>query len=227
MLYGPNDLGKSTLADAIRLVLLLPIRQPIANVRALDRWPVPHGRADVPTDAQRLARASSSKAGSSVLEESRDGQQFDEVERARRVDARLRRSCAGESRAGRLGAAKGLPTSFGHRVAVHTGRRQRDLEGSLERDTAPTGKERIAAALQALAQDPLFVGLLREVQSNETQPTRTGCQEDGAGSVFKVAADRLKAARGEGALAEGVHDSEGVESQLRDLCRSVSSIRRT
>ena len=48
VLYGPNDLGKSTLADAIRLALLLPhTSTPHRGVRSLDRRPESRRRADL------------------------------------------------------------------------------------------------------------------------------------------------------------------------------------
>ena len=93
VLYGPNDLGKSTLADAIRLALLLPHAS-----RGCEPY-VPWAGGDDPfveltfeTEAQRIwrVRKQFGKPGSSYLEESRNGQDFSEVERARGVDARLR-----------------------------------------------------------------------------------------------------------------------------------------
>ena len=109
-------------------------------------------------------------------------------------------SCAGafpspEARA----ASKGLPTSFLATVLLST---QSDvtavLNDSLQGDPSGTGKERIAAALQAVAQDPLFVALLRATQARRDEAyTDKGAKKTAKGSVFKAAADRLNEVRDE------------------------------
>ena len=90
VLYGPNDLGKSTLAEAIRLALLLPHAS-----RGCEPY-VPWAGGDDPyveltfeTEAQRIwrIRKQFGKRGASHLEESRNGLDYEEVERARSVDA--------------------------------------------------------------------------------------------------------------------------------------------
>ena len=93
VLYGPNDLGKSTLADAIRLALLLPH----TSTHSEDYVPWTGGQNPVveltfETEAQRIwrVRKEFGKGGSSVLQESKNGVDFDDVERARKVDGRLR-----------------------------------------------------------------------------------------------------------------------------------------
>ena len=72
------------------------------------------------------------------------------------------------------------------------------LRDSLQDDPTGSGKERIAAALQAVAQDPLFVALLRETQARRDEAyTDKGAKKTAKGSVFKAAADRLNEARDE------------------------------
>jgi hypothetical protein len=93
------------------------------------------------------------------------------------------------------------------------------LNDSLQGDPSGTGKERIAAALQAVAQDPLFAALLRATQVRRDEAyTDKGMKKTVKGSVFKAAADRLNQMRGERErFQKAVDDSEGVEKQLRDL----------
>ena len=93
VLYGPNDLGKSTLADAIRLALLLPHTS--THIEEYVPWAGgqnPSRRADV---RNRSAAHLAGEEGipqrrRAILEESKNGKDFDEVERARKVDGRLR-----------------------------------------------------------------------------------------------------------------------------------------
>ncbi len=224
VLYGPNDLGKSTLADAIRLVLLLPHTSTYCEPY------VPWTGAQDPfvdltfeTEAERFwrVRKQFGKRGSSLLQESRNGQDFDDVERARGVDARLREILRwGIPEPGGTGAAKGLPTSFLATALLSTQANVSDLlDGSLSDDSTPTGKDQIAAALEAVAQDPLFVSLLRETQERRDEAyTEKGAKKTARGSVFKAAADRVKETRKEKEdLQKIVDDSEGVERRHRDL----------
>lgn len=224
VLYGPNDLGKSTLADAIRLALLLPH----TSSHIEDYVPWTGGQNPVieltfEAEAQRIWRVRKEfrKGGAAILQESKNGVDFDEVERARKVDGKLREIlCWGIPEPGGAGGAKGLPSSFLATALLST---QADvtalLAESLSDDPSASGRERIAAALQAVAQDPLFVSLLRETQARRDQAyTEKGAKKTAKGSVFKEAADRVREVRDEKErLQKLVEDSEGVEQQLREL----------
>jgi len=224
VLYGPNDLGKSTLVSAIRLGLLLP-----HTSTHCDQYVGWTGGGDpvvemtFETEAQRIwrIRKQFGKTGSSLLQESRNGQDFDDVERGRKVDGKLREILRwGIPEPGGTGGGKGLPTSF---LATALLSPQEDvgavLRNSLQDDPTGTGKEMIAAALQAVAQDPLFVAMLRETQARrDAAYTDKGAKKTAKGSVFKVAADRLNETRDEKERLEKiVFDSEGAERQLREL----------
>jgi hypothetical protein len=93
------------------------------------------------------------------------------------------------------------------------------LHDSLKGDVSGTGRERIAAALQAVAQDPLFAALLRATQARRDEAyTDKGAKKTAKGSVFKAAADRVNEVRDEKEkLQKLVEDSEGVERLLREL----------
>jgi hypothetical protein len=224
VLYGPNDLGKSTLVEAIRLALLLPHSS--THCVQYVGWTGgddPIVEMTFETEAQRiwLIRKQFGKGGSSLLQESRNGQDFDDVERGRKVDAKLRDILRwGIPEPGGVGAAKGLPTSFLATALLST---QAGVTGllqeSLEDDPTGSGKEQIAAALQAVAQDPLFLALLKETQARRDEAyTDKGAKKTAKGSVFKVAAERLNEARDEKErLQRIVSDSEGAEKHLREL----------
>ena len=125
VLYGPNDLGKSTLADAIRLALLLPhTSTPHRRVRPVGGRPESRRRADV------RDRSAAHLAGEEGVPQGRRGDAggIEERRGLRRGRARSeggRRSCvtscagAFPSPAGR-GGSKGLPTSFLATVLLST-----------------------------------------------------------------------------------------------------------
>ncbi len=224
VLYGPNDLGKSTLGEAIRLVLLLPHSS--TSCEPYVEWAGGHDpvvELTFETESQRIwrVRKEFGKTGSSVLQESRNGQDFDDVERARKVDGKLREILRwGIPEPGGSGGGKGIPSSFLATALLST---QADvtamLRDSLEGDPNASGKERIAAALQAVAQDPMFVALLRNVQARRDEAyTDKGMKKTAKGSVFKVAAERVTEAREEKErLQRVVADSEGAEKLLQTL----------
>jgi DNA repair exonuclease SbcCD ATPase subunit len=224
VLYGPNDLGKSTVVAAIRLGLLLPHTS--THCEQYVGWTGtddPIVELTFQTESQRIwrIRKQFGKSGSSFLQESKNGQDFDDVERGRRVDAKLREILRwGIPEPGGTGGAKGLPTSF---LATALLSPQDDvsavLRESLQGDPTGSGKEQIAAALQAVAQDPLFVALLRNTQARRDEAyTDKGAKKTAKGSVFKAAAERLNEARDEKErLHRIVADSEGAERQVREL----------
>jgi hypothetical protein len=224
VLYGPNDLGKSTLADSIRLALLLPFSSTYYDVyKPWSGAGDPRVELTFQTEEQRFWRVCKQfgHGGWSRLEESRDGQDFAEVEHRRRVDAKLREILGwGIPEPGGAGAGKGLPTSFLATALLSTQGLVTDvLYDNLHDDSTASGKERIAAALQAVTQNPLFLALLRAAQARRDEAyTDKGAKKTARGSVFKAAADRLKVARDEKErLQKFVEDSDGVEEDLRAL----------
>lgn len=224
VLYGPNDLGKSTLVSAIRLALLLP------HTSTYCEEYVPWTGGGDPTvdltfetEPQRIWRVKKifAKSGSSLLQESRNGRDFDDVARARNVDAKLRQILRwGIAEPGGTGGGRGLPPSFLATALLST---QADvtamLRESLQVDATSSGKERIAAALQAVAQDPLFITLLKCAQARRDEAyTDKGEKKRGKGTAFKIAAERVRAAREEKEeLQRKVTESLGTEKLLQKL----------
>src|SRR6202166_350458 len=197
VLYGPNDLGKSTVVAAIRLGLLLPhtsthCDQYVGWTGGED----PTVEMTFETEAQRIwrVRKQFGKGGSSLLQESRNGKDFDDLERGRKVDGKIREILRwGIPEPGGSGGGKGLPASFLATALLST---QADvsavLQADLQGDPAASGKEQIAAALQAVAQDPIFVSLLRSVQAKRDEAyTDKGAKKTAKGSIFKAAAERV------------------------------------
>jgi hypothetical protein len=159
VLYGPNDLGKSTLAAAIRAGLLLPARSSYANRYAPwrhDAEPeVELEFVDIEDRAWRVKKSFSS-SGSAELIASRDGVTFaGDVVTAREVDDQLRKLLKlGIPSPGGKGAPRGLPDSFLAEVLL-SDQTSVDavLKGSLESDGEVGGRVRLAEALQAVGLD--------------------------------------------------------------------------
>ncbi len=143
------------------------------------------------------------------------------MERGRRVDARIREILQwGIPEPGGVGGGKGLPASFLENALLPAQAEVSALlERSLQDDPTGSGKESIAAALQAVGQDPQFVALLREIQARrDSAYTDKGARKTAKGSVFKTAADRVNQSREQvERLQRIVSDSEGAEIRLRDL----------
>ncbi len=224
VLYGPNDLGKSTLADAIRLALLLPHTS--THIEEYVGWTSGRDpRVELTFETEPSESGASGRnfgrGGAALLQESKNGVDFDDVERGRKVDGKLRDILRwGIPEPGGAGGGKGLPTSFLATALLSTQANVTAvLNDSLQGDPSGTGKEQIAAALQAVAQDPLFSALLRATQARRDEATPTGVRRrPRRGSIFKAAADRLNEAREEKErFQRAVDDSEGVEKQLREL----------
>jgi hypothetical protein len=176
------------------------------------------------SEPQRIWRVAKKfgRSGASVLYESRDGVDFgDEAARGRAVDGRLRQLLGwGIPEPGGKEGSKGIPTSF---LATALLSPQGDvgavLKASLKEDPATSGKERIAAALEAMAQDPLFMEVLRKTQERyEAAFTPKGMKSKAQGSVFKTAADRVNQTQAEmEGLQQLVADSEGARKLMNDL----------
>jgi hypothetical protein len=180
VLYGPNDLGKSTLGDAIRLALLLPHTSSYIE----DYVPWTGGQNPVvemtfETEAQRIWRVRKEfrKGGTAILQESKNGVDFDEVERARSVDAKLREIlCWGMPEPGGTGGGTAVELPFdgtaidsrchGHSVQKLEQRSHRQRQGSHRGGITGRGA------------GPLFVSLLRDTGAPGSSLHPEGNQED-------------------------------------------------
>ena len=224
VLYGPNELGKSTLVEAIRMALLLPhnstYHEPYVGWTGGQD---PVVEVTFESGPQRIwrVRKQFGRSGSSLLRESKNGRDFDDVERGRKVDARIREILPwGIPEPGGTGGGKGLPASFLVTALLPVQAEVSALlERSLQNDPTASGKDHIAAALQAIGQDPKFTALLREVQAKrDSAYTEKGHKSTAKGSVFKDAAERVNETREEkDRFQRIVNDSEGAEILLRNL----------
>ncbi len=226
VLYGPNDLGKSTLAAAIRAALLVPTtsseasqftswfsdatpRVALTFVDATERyWTVRKGFGD------------GSNKGAELLY-SNDGASFALDCRGREVEERIRALLSwGIPAPGGKAGPRGVPNTFLANALLAA---QTDvdsiLEASLATDPDATGKVRLSKALATLAQDPLFKNVLDAAQQEyDLCFTRSGQRSRAQTSKFTVTADVIKALQKElEDLQRLVADSTAIEEQVNAL----------
>jgi energy-coupling factor transporter ATP-binding protein EcfA2 len=196
--YGPNDLGKSTLAAAMRAVLLLPSESTAhqAFVPWHDAGP-PRVRLTFERDGAlfRVTKVfGSGSLASAQLESSPDGSSYHEEEKGRAVDRRLRELLRwGIEAPGGKGAARGLPESFlSHVLLGEQGDVPQILERSLDADRDGSGKERLYEALSALSQDPIFKRVLEAAQAKvDAAFTPTGRRKTGQSSPLSPIKEQI------------------------------------
>ena len=240
VLYGPNDLGKSSLAWAIRAVLLLQ-----HNAAAHERFVSWYGDGEprvaltLCDDEDRYWRVTKTFGGAgsgrSHLESSKDGRTFITEVSGRQVDDRLRTMLRwGIQRPGGQGP-RGFPTSFLTQVllAEQDNVPQVLFDGSLVKDPDESGRLRLTEALNVLAQDPLFKKVLDAAQARvDVAFTPTGQQRRGKGSPFVEISDQLNlmAARARRAGGEGPRDGRrrgaGAPGQPSSATSSSTSWRK-
>lgn len=225
VLYGPNDLGKSTLASAMRAALLLPAESSAhqAFLPWHDAGP-PRVRLTIEQDGTlyRVTKVfGSSSVGSAQLESSPDGSSYHEEERGRAVDRRLRELLRwGIEAPGGKSGARGLPESFLSHVLLGS---QSDvpliLDGSLDADRDGSGRERLHEALQALSQDPVFKRVLAVAQAKvDAAFTPTGRRKTGQSSPLSPIKEQItQLAQEFERLTHQRRESEDVQARITSL----------
>ncbi len=203
VLYGPNDLGKSTLATAIRAALLVP--PGAAEARHFVPWhrdEAPRVRLelqDAPHDAGRYWQVRKSfgegSRASAELLSSKDGRDFTLDTKGREVEDQLRKLLRwGVPAASGKHAPRKLPETFLARVLLAPQTEVGEiLEHSLGSDPDETGKLRLTEALAALAQDPTFKHVLTVAQSAVARYfSPTGGRRRGKESPFTRLAEDVR-----------------------------------
>lgn len=240
VLYGPNELGKSTLVQAIRAALLLPAAASAAE--PLCAWGVdaPPEVAltleEEPGRVWRVRKRFGKSGGSAYLDFSHDGEDFSVDCRGREVEGALQGLLRwGVEPPGGRGRRRGMPASFittallGEQQAIDA-----ILSASLRDDASDSGRGRLTDSLQALSEHPLFKKVLDSVQEKFDEAfSATGRRRIARGSPWAdlrekrtVAEEREREARrrldqcrtGEGSVrdleeAVLVADNEGQDAE--------------
>ncbi|MEY4544282.1 MAG: hypothetical protein RL685_477 [Pseudomonadota bacterium] len=228
ILYGPNDIGKSTLAAALRSVLLVPPASTIAE--GFSSWygdAIPHVSLTFLDGAKHYWKVEkyfgSGSAGAATLSHSKDGNAFTLDCRAREVEERVRALLGwGIPAPGGKGGPKGLPTSFLATVLLGS---QTGVDGILgqslaeDPDPAESGKVRLTKALAVLAQDPIFKQVLDAAQEElNSYFTAKDKKRTGQSSKFTAANNRVKELQREiGVLESELAESTAIESVIVSL----------
>ena len=168
VLHGPNDLGKSSLAHAIRAALLL--QSTATEHRDFVSWYDSEGpfvELVFESEPQRIWRVRKTfGTTSSSLEWSRDGVDFAPEVRGRQVDERLSEILRwGVAPPGGKGRPKGMPMTFlTTALLAEQDRVGAIFDQALGADSDESGKKQLMSALQAMAENPLFKTVLACVQ---------------------------------------------------------------
>jgi len=198
VLFGENDIGKSTLAQAIRAALLLPHTSSAGT--ALHSWvggPNPSVELTFSTKPGAFWQVAKTfgSPGSSELRFSKDDSSYEHSAKGRKVDGELRELLKWGIRGpGGHGAPKGLPASFlshallGEQVSI-----TKLFEVSLEDDSNDSARTILEGALSAMAQDPVFKAVLEcaQVKVNEAF-TATGKRKTGKKSPYHRMGQRIR-----------------------------------
>jgi hypothetical protein len=224
VLHGPNDLGKSTLAAAIRAALLLQTSS--LESREFVSW---NGGGDpkvelvFESEPQRVwrIRKTFGDRPQAFLEESRDGVDFHVEARGRDVDGRLSEILRwGLAPPGGKGRPKGMPVTF---LSTALLAEQDEVGAILSRafsgDSDESGKKRLIEALQAAAEDPLFKSVLHLVQAKVDEAfASSGQRRRSKDSPWVEVREKIRdAEENERACREQLQNTTSIECELQDL----------
>ncbi|MBX3250483.1 MAG: AAA family ATPase, partial [Myxococcales bacterium] len=236
VLYGPNDLGKSTLAQAIRAALLLPPTSSAASeLVPWDRDAVPEvaltfelGEGTAKVRWKVVKTFGSSTRGTARLERSDDeGKTFAVDAKSREVDGRLRELLGwGVASPGGKGAPRGLPESFLTQALLGAQSKSDALfAATLDQDTDDAGRANLTRALEAYAQDPVFKEILLRAQARVDEAFSTsGRKRTGKASPFREPGEAVKEAQREHERAQEA--LERAERAIHDAARLQEALAR-
>lgn len=224
VLHGPNEIGKSTLAAAIRAALLLQTSSRESDeFVSWDGGGEPQVELVFESESQRIWRIKKSFGNrpQSFLEESRDGVDFHVIARGRDVDGRLTDILQwGLTPPGGKGRSKGMPASFLSTALLA----EQDAIGaifdhSLSGDSDESGKKRVMEALQAAAEDPLFKSVLQIVQVKVDEAFSSSGQKRRSKDSpwIKLRAQIQVAEEEEQKCREQLQKTMSVEQELQEL----------
>ena len=202
VLYGRNDLGKSSLVAAIRAALFLQhdssVHRPYVTWQTNEQ---PQIELTLQTEPQRFYRIKKSfgSKGRSILEESRDGKIYLNPIKGRQVDGIIRSKLLpwGIPEPGGKRRERSMPSSF---LSAALLAEQTDVTALFDRqlgaDDDESGKQLLSDALQATARDPLFTNIVHAAQAKVDEAfTATGRRKRGRTSPFHQLAQDISSTK--------------------------------
>ena len=223
VLYGPNDLGKSSLAAAIRAALMMQTSS--KESEEFVSWygsGDPHVELTFESEPQRIWRVIKTFGirPQAFLEESRDGVDFHVEARGRDVDGRLREILRwGLAPPGPKGP-RGMPVTFLSTALLA----EQDgvaaiFAKTLAEDSDESGKKLLIEALQAAAEDPLFKAVLNIVQGRVDEAfAPSGQRSRRKDSPWVKLREQIRLAEeDERQCREQLQKTTSIESELQEL----------
>ena len=228
VLHGPNDLGKSSLAAAIRAALLLQVSS--KEGEEFLNWlgsGDPQVELIFESEPQRIWRIRKTFGNhpQAFLDESRDGVDFHVEARSREVDGRLSEILRWGltppgGKTGGKGRPKGMPVTFlSSALLAEQDQVAAIFAQALSADSDESGKMRLMEALQAVAEDPVFKSILHIVQAKvEEAFGASGQKRRGKDSPWiKIQEQIQRAQEEERQCSEQLHKTVSIESELEEL----------
>lgn len=224
VLHGPNDLGKSSLAAAIRAVLLLQASS--REHEEFVNWSgtgVPHVELAFESEPQRIwrVRKTFGSTAQAYLDESRDGVDFQLEARGRDVDGRLSEILRwGLAPPGGKGRPKGMPMTFlSTALLAEQDRVAAIFDQALSKDSDESGKKRLIDALEAVAEDPLYKAVLGRVQARFDEAfTSNGGKRRGKNSPWMQVSELIRQKEDfERLCSEQLQKTKTIEIELQEL----------
>jgi len=226
VLHGPNDLGKSSLAAAIRAALLMQTSS--RESEEFVSWygsGDPHVELVFESEPQRIWRVKKTFGirPQAFLEESRDGIDFHVEARGRDVDGRLREILRwGLAPPGPKGP-RGMPVTFLSTALLAEQDGVAAIFGkALSEDSDESGKKLLIEALQAAAEDPVFKAVLNIVQARVDEAfAASGQRSRRKDSPWVKLREQIRLAEeDEGQCREQLQKTTSIESELQELLSS-------
>jgi hypothetical protein len=220
VVYGPNDLGKSTLAAAIRAALLVVPGS--AEGSTYESWHSADGpRVELTfLDAEghywRVRKSFGSPTKAELLH-SKDGLTFTLDCKAREVEEKLRAMLAWGIPSPGKGAPRSIDSFLANALLADQTSTDAILQSSIAGDPDDTGKVRLTKALASLAEDPLFKKVLAVAQKEvDDYFTQSGQRKRGRASKFTAAAEEVKKLDDElRELRAGLERSSTIQTELQ------------